>query len=661
MTLLKKILIANRGEIACRIIKTAHRMGIECVAVYSEADRNALHVQMADQAAYIGPSPASQSYLLGELIVAAALETGADAIHPGYGFLSENPDFVDQTEAAGLIFIGPSADAMRKMGLKDAAKKLMQQAGVPVVPGYHGSNQQADFLAAQAEKTGFPVLIKARAGGGGKGMRQVNQAKEFYEALASAQREGQASFGDPGVLIEKLVASPRHIEVQIFGDNHGNVIHLFERDCSLQRRHQKVIEEAPAPGMSSKMRAAMTNAAVKAAKAINYSGAGTIEFIVDGALPLSPERFWFMEMNTRLQVEHPVTEAISGHDLVEWQIRVAAGEQLPETQQMQKINGHAFEARLYAEDPANGFAPSTGSLAYLRFGAGRKDSGVVEGDQISPFYDPMIAKLITHAPTRAGALAKLRAGLAATHIAGVKTNLAFLGALSSDKDFSDGNVDTGLIGRKIDALTSPGEPDGFIIVCAAIMALNLDLDGPYTGWRLWGEARHSLELVFNKEPLSITISFGPGRDLRLHYENRELVFADISRTADKISARINSLLLSAKAVRYPARLGMEEISVLSNGRTFVFEVPDPLAPRAADANNDDHLSAPMSGVVRIVDVKDGDIVEAGARLLVIEAMKMELALCAPRACIIDTVLCRELDAVEEGAVLVRFAEITGEK
>ncbi|MEM7216553.1 MAG: biotin carboxylase N-terminal domain-containing protein, partial [Pseudomonadota bacterium] len=385
----KKLLIANRGEIACRVMRTATRMGVETVAVYSDADREAQHRFMADEAVHIGPAPVAESYLRGDRIIEAALETGADAIHPGYGFLSENPDFVEAVEKAGLTFVGPSADAIRAMGLKDAAKQLMEKAGVPIVPGYHGDMQDAQFLASKANEIGYPVLIKARAGGGGKGMRKVEDPKDFSAALAGAQSEGEASFGDGHVLIEKYITAPRHIEIQVFGDNHGNVVHLFERDCSLQRRHQKVIEEAPAPGMTEEMRSAMGEAAVKAAKAIHYSGAGTVEFIVDGSQGLDPDCFWFMEMNTRLQVEHPVTEAITGVDLVEWQLRVADDEYLPKFQDELSINGHSFEARLYAEDVPKGFLPATGTLEYLEFSdAARNDSGVVEGDTITPFYDP---------------------------------------------------------------------------------------------------------------------------------------------------------------------------------------------------------------------------------------------------------------------------------
>ena len=414
----RKILIANRGEIAVRVMRTARRMGVQTVAVYSDADAKALHVGMADEAVHIGPSPVGESYLRGERIIAAALSSGAEAIHPGYGFLSENPDFVDQVVAAGLVFIGPSAASIRAMGLKDAAKVLMEKAGVPVVPGYHGEGQGQELLAAKAREIGYPVLIKARAGGGGKGMRRVDHPDDFADALAGARREAKSAFGDDHVLIEKYVEKPRHIEVQVFGDNFGKAVHLFERDCSAQRRHQKVIEEAPAPGMTGEMRSAMTGAAVTAARAIGYSGAGTIEFIVDASAGLSPDRFWFMEMNTRLQVEHPVTEMISGVDLVEWQLRVAAGEPLPKTQEEIRLDGHAFEARLYAEDATKGFLPATGTLHHLKFPETalrrerelRVETGVRAGDSISPYYDPMIAKLVSHGPDRASALAALVIG-----------------------------------------------------------------------------------------------------------------------------------------------------------------------------------------------------------------------------------------------------------
>src|SRR6056297_2423338 len=446
------ILIANRGEIACRIIETARKMGVRSVAVFSDADAGARHVAMADEAVHIGAPAPKDSYLKGDVIIAAAQATGAEAIHPGYGFLSENPDFVDAVKAAGLVFIGPSAKAIRAMGLKDAAKALMEQAGVPVVPGYHGDNQDPEHLSGAADAIGYPVLIKAVAGGGGKGMRLVTRPEEFNEALDSARSEAKTAFGNDAVLIEKYIQKPRHIEVQVFGDGE-TAVHLFERDCSLQRRHQKVIEEAPAPGMTDDMRAAMGQAAVRAAEAIGYAGSGTVEFIVDGSRGLRPDEFWFMEMNTRLQVEHPVTEAITGVDLVEWQLRVASGGALPMQQEDLAISGHAFEARLYAEDVPKGFLPATGRLTHLRFAEGaRADTGVRAGDEISPHYDPMIAKLITHGATRAGALRRLSAALRDCEVAGTVTNLAFLGALVGHEGFAAGDVDTDLIARDLERL-----------------------------------------------------------------------------------------------------------------------------------------------------------------------------------------------------------------
>ncbi|MDP2084622.1 MAG: biotin carboxylase N-terminal domain-containing protein, partial [Gemmobacter sp.] len=461
-----KILIANRGEIACRVIDTARRLGVATVAVYSDADAGARHVAMADEAVHIGGPAPADSYLRGDRIIAAAQATGAQGIHPGYGFLSENPDFVEAVEAAGLTFIGPSASAIRAMGLKDAAKRLMQAAGVPVVPGYHGENQDAEHLAGAADAIGYPVLIKAVAGGGGKGMRKVARPQDFAAALESAMGEARTAFGNPAVLVEKYVEKPRHIEVQVFGDG-TRALHLFERDCSLQRRHQKVIEEAPAPGMPPEMRAAMGAAAVRAAEAIGYKGAGTIEFIVDSAQGLRPDGFWFMEMNTRLQVEHPVTEAITGVDLVEWQLRVASGESLPCAQGDLSITGHAFEARLYAEDVPAGFLPATGRLDHLVFPPGvRADSGVRPGDTISPWYDPMIAKVIVHGPTRAAALQRLSDALARTQVAGSVTNLAFLGALARHPGFAAGDVDTGLIERDLPALLAQAEPRAEVTVAA---------------------------------------------------------------------------------------------------------------------------------------------------------------------------------------------------
>ena len=452
----RKILIANRGEIAVRIAKTARRMGIETVAVYSDADRRAWHVEAADEAYCIGPAPAAQSYLNVAAILAAARQSGAEAIHPGYGFLSENADFADAVEAAGIVFIGPPAAAIRAMGLKDAAKALMEKAGVPVVPGYHGNDQAIGHLAGEAARIGYPVMIKASAGGGGKGMRRVETPAEFHAALEGAKREAISAFGDDRVLIEKYLPKPRHIEIQVFADSHGNTVHLFERDCSLQRRHQKVIEETPAPGMTEDMRRTMGAVAVKAAEAVGYRGAGTVEFIADVSEGLREDRFYFMEMNTRLQVEHPVTEMITGQDLVEWQLRIASGEALPLTQDQLSIDGHAMEARLYSEDPSKDFLPQTGKLARLRFGDARIDAGVREGDTITPYYDPMIAKVIVHAATRASALERLGKALAGTQIAGCRTNGAFLHRLSRLPEFTSGDVDTGLIARNMDRLTGTG-------------------------------------------------------------------------------------------------------------------------------------------------------------------------------------------------------------
>ncbi len=452
----QKILIANRGEIARRIIRTCKRMGVQTVAVYSEADRHAAFVDEADQAVLIGPAAASDSYLRGDRIVAAARETGAQAIHPGYGFLSENAEFAQACETAGLVFIGPRPDAIRAMALKGAAKALMTEAGVPVTPGYHGDEQSADYLAAEAAKIGFPVLIKAVAGGGGKGMRRVDDPAEFADALISAQREGLSAFGEPKVLIEKYIEVPRHIEIQVFADSHGHVVHLFERDCSLQRRHQKVIEEAPAPGLPESLRQQMAQAAVRAAQAIHYHGAGTIEFIVDVSKGIANAPYYFMEMNTRLQVEHPVTEAITGLDLVEWQLRVAAGEPLPKTQDELAIHGHAIEARLYAEDPQNDFLPATGQLERLRFPeTARIETGVLEGDEVSVFYDPMIAKIVVWGKDRPAALAKMREALIATQLRGLATNLSFLRRTVSDDAFKAAEIDTGFIGRHLERLIVP--------------------------------------------------------------------------------------------------------------------------------------------------------------------------------------------------------------
>ncbi|MHA6345426.1 acetyl/propionyl/methylcrotonyl-CoA carboxylase subunit alpha [Roseivivax sp. CAU 1761] len=658
----QKILIANRGEIACRVIATARRLGIRTVAVYSDADAGARHVAMADEAVHVGPPAVAESYLQADRIIAAARATGAEAIHPGYGFLSENPDFVEKVEAAGLVFVGPPASAIRAMGLKDAAKALMEEAGVPVVPGYHGDRQEPDFLAERAEEIGYPVLIKARAGGGGKGMRLVERAGDFAEALASAQREAQAAFGDPACLIEKFVTQPRHIEIQVFGDAHGNAIHLFERDCSLQRRHQKVIEEAPAPDMPEEVRAAMGQAAVDAAKAIGYRGAGTVEFIVDGSGPLRTDGFWFMEMNTRLQVEHPVSEAITGLDFVELQLRVAAGEPLPVAQDNLRIDGWAFEARLYAEDVPKGFLPATGRLDHLAFpegaefsrGAVRIDSGVRPGDEISPFYDPMIAKVIVHGPTRTAALNRLTRALEACRVTGSVTNLDFLVALSRHRGFRAGEVDTGLIGRDLDTLVSAEGPGEDLVAVAAVAALGLlsprDAADPWdalAGWRHWtADALHALlESEAGRIERSVTLR-GHG-----HYT---VAGPEGTTELSLRPAPEGGVILESHGRR--RRIDVVEeahrVSVFAEGRSASWRLPDPLADAAAEEAGGDQVAAPMPGLVRMLSAAPGQSVEAGAALVVLEAMKMEHTLRAPRDGVVAEIMVAEGDQVSDGAVLL---------
>src|SRR6056297_205062 len=642
----ERILVANRGEIACRVMRTAQEMGVEVVAVFSDADCGAAHVAMADRAVHIGGSAPSESYLKGEAIIAAALETGAEAIHPGYGFLSENPDFVEAVEAAGLVFIGPSADAIRAMGLKDAAKKLMEEAGVPVVPGYHGSNQDPEHLAGAADTIGYPVLIKAVAGGGGKGMRLVERPQDFVDALESARSEARTAFGNADVLIEKFVEKPRHIEVQVFGDG-TRAVHLFERDCSLQRRDQKVIEEAPAPGMTEAMRAAMGQAAVRAAEAIGYSGAGTVEFIVDGSDGLRPDRFWFMEMNTRLQVEHPVTEAIARVDLVEWQLRVAAGEGVPARQEDLSITGHAFEARLYAEDVPKGFLPATGTLTHLAFPDGvRADSGIRAGDAISPFYDPMIAKLIVRGATREAALAKLRAALAGTEVAGSVTNLAFLRRLATHRGFGAGDVDTGLIDRNLDTLAADPAPDSRVQALAALGALGLHRDAaPLQGFHLWAPLVRTARVVFGEDEIAATIgTLGPGV--------YDVQIAEVRHRVARTRAgwSVGGERVPARVVRHAAGVSV----FWSDG--FHFAIPDPLARGAAAAVGADVIEAPMPGLVKAVFVCAGEAVTAGQRLAILEAMKMEHTLTAWRDGTIAEVLAEAGAQVEAGAALVRLEE-----
>ena len=635
-----KILIANRGEIACRVIRTARALGVKTVAVYSDADANAMHVAMADEAVRLGPAPVADSYLRGDLIIEAAVKTGAQGIHPGYGFLSENPDFVEAVEKAGLTFIGPSATSIRAMGLKDAAKALMEKANVPVVPGYHGADQSPDFLAQQAEEIGYPVLIKAVAGGGGKGMRRVDDATHFAEALASAQAEARTAFGNADVLIEKYILSPRHIEVQVFGDG-TSAVHLFERDCSLQRRHQKVIEEAPAPGMTPDLRDRMGAAAVKAAEAISYSGAGTVEFIVDG----TTMDFWFMEMNTRLQVEHPVTEAITGVDLVEWQLRVASGEPLPMAQSDLTITGHAFEARLYAEDVPAGFLPATGRIAHLQFAEGvRADSGVRAGDTITPWYDPMIAKLIVHGADRDTALRQLARACAETEVAGTVTNLGFLGALARHEGFSAGEVDTGLIERDLDALTYRAAPTAETIALSALIAMRLDANpAPQTGFTLWAPVPQTITLLVEGEEIEVNVT-------TFSADRFEVAVGDTTVAVRRSSG---GLRLNDQAAPNYVKHG-NHITVFADPVVEI-TIPDPLDRGGAESASDVILS-PMPGLLRAMEVTAGQTVKAGDRLAVLEAMKMEHILRAPRDGVIATVGATAGSQVEAGTLLIALEE-----
>ena len=617
--MIQSLLIANRGEIARRIIRTARRLGIRTIAVHSDVDTGMPSVREADAAVCIGPAPARESYLVQDRILAAARETGAAAIHPGYGFLSENAEFAEGVQAAGLVWVGAPPHSIRAMGLKDAAKALMQRAGVPVTPGYLGEDQAPERLQAEADAIGYPVLIKAVAGGGGKGMRKVDMAAGFAELLLSCQREAAASFGDDRVLIEKYILSPRHIEVQVFGDTHGNVVHLFERDCSLQRRHQKVIEEAPAPGMDAATRAAICQAAVKAAQAVDYVGAGTIEFIADASAGLRTDRIWFMEMNTRLQVEHPVTEAITGQDLVEWQLRVASGEPLPRAQDALAIDGWAMEARIYAENPATGFLPSTGRLDRLRFPAGvRIDSGVEEGGEVSPFYDPMIAKLIVHAASRREAAARLAQAAGGVEAWPVRTNAAFLASAAAHPDFTGGRIDTGFIERHLDALVAGTEPSEAIRQAAARAMLPTDARDP------WGAGS------------GFRVNAAPCRLIELEIAGKPcLVEVDGSAAAGRVE-----------------RVGGERILFLG-GEAWPFGPPR-VDHAGGGAVGDGAILAPMPGRVIAVAVEEGATVTKGQRLVVLEAMMMEQALLAPFAGVGAELTASAGAQVAEGVLLARI-------
>ena len=659
-----KILIANRGEIACRVIKTARRMGIRTVAVYSEADAGARHVRLADEAVCIGAPPPRESYLVVDKIIGAALATGAQAVHPGYGFLSENEEFAEACANNGIVFIGPPVTAIRAMGSKSESKKLMEKAGVPLTPGYHGDNQEPDFLRQQADRIGYPVLIKASAGGGGKGMRGVNRSEEFLDALASCKREAASSFGDEHVLIETYVQRPRHIEIQVFGDSHGNCVYLFERDCSVQRRHQKVLEEAPAPGMPPARRAAMGKAAVDAARAVGYVGAGTVEFIAnqDGS-------FYFMEMNTRLQVEHPVTEMITGLDLVEWQLKVAAGETLPLRQEQLVIRGHALEARIYAEDPEKGFLPSVGRLIHLAPPPEtlhvRVDTGVEQDDEISPHYDPMIAKLIVWDESRERALARMLQALADYRVVGVSNNIGFLSRLVACPAFAQADLDTGLIERERAFLFPEGaEPPAEAWLVAALAELIRDQQyaaaeaiaskDPYSpwhardGWRVNGNARREIKLRSADIEKVVTAGYAEDRfslDFEGHTSTAAGRFTGSSELrVDLGGRRINVTVVSANEKRH----------VFIDGVSFIFAAIDPLFHAGSGGGAEGGLTAPMPGKVIALIAEAGATVDKGAPLLVLEAMKMEHTIAAPVAGTVKAFRFNVGEQVSDGAELVEF-------
>jgi len=657
--LLSSVLIANRGEIARRIIRTARELGVRTIAVYSEADAEAPFVMEADVAILIGPAPARESYLVPEKILAAARQTGAEAIHPGYGFLSENADFAQAVIDAGLVWIGPPPSAIRAMGLKDAAKKLMIQAGVPTTPGYLGEDQSVERLAAEAAKIGFPVLIKAVAGGGGKGMRKVDNPADFAALLASCQREASASFGDDRVLLEKYVTRPRHIEVQVFGDTHGNVVHLFERDCSLQRRHQKVIEEAPAPGMDEATRAAVCGAAVKAAQAVGYVGAGTVEFIADASEGLRADRIWFMEMNTRLQVEHPVTEMVTGQDLVEWQLLVASGEPLPLEQDEITLDGWAMEARLYAENPATGFLPSTGPLTHFRLPEGdvRVDSAVEEGGEVTPFYDPMIAKLIAHGVDREDAAARLAEACRLVEVWPVKTNAAFLARCASDPDFVDGAVDTGFIEARLEGLTAREFSDAPTL--AAIgqrLEAFMEADQPRADvWasapsRLLGfrmnapRAAMTLPLAVDGKPVPLRVALAGGAlSGRMGDDWSWDITVEDGRALDDVDV-------------LPGTFGGAPLYVFEGGdvREFDFTYQ---GGGAHAATSDGAILSPMPGKIVSVAVEAGQTVVKGQTLLTLEAMKMEHALAAPFDGVVAELSATAGGQVSEGVVLAKLEPV----
>lgn len=662
--MIQTLLIANRGEIARRVIRTAQRMGIRCVAVYSEADAAAPHVREADEAVLLGPAPASESYLLGEKIIAAAKQTGADAIHPGYGFLSENAEFAEACAANDIIFVGPSAASIRAMGLKDQAKKLMEGAGVAVTPGYHGEDQNPDVLKAAADAIGYPVLIKAVAGGGGKGMRKVDAAADFAASLDSCKREALKSFSDDRVLIEKFITNPRHIEVQVFGDSRGRVIHLYERDCSLQRRHQKVIEEAPAPGMTPQVRTAMCSAAINAAKAVDYVGAGTVEFIVDGSGALREDGFYFMEMNTRLQVEHPVTEMVTGLDLVELQLKVAAGGSVPQ-QDAIRLSGHSMEARLYAEDPVQGFLPSTGPLDRLNLpaedGVVRVDTGVEEGGEVSLFYDPMIAKIITFGDTRTDAAQSLAEAIDELTVYPVKTNAGFLRRAALHPEFLAAELRTGFIEQHLDALIPPAISPvlaGFACIAALdgrpFIQADEDPFGFGDGWRLNSASRLQMRFDVGDDGVTVAMHAEDG-DAHLDVAGSQLRLAAVTPQLHDETGWIAATLDGEEHLADIERMD-GGVLVSSRGETTFFAYPHPeTAADAAEAGG--VVKAPMPGKVLAVNVAAGAEVAKGDALLVLEAMKMEHALAAPRDGVVGNVSVAVGDQVAEGDILVALEDV----
>ena len=665
----KSLLIANRGEIARRIARTARSMGVRVIAVYSDEDADAPHVLEADEAVRIGPAAPRESYLNVEVILDAARQTGAEAIHPGYGFLSENAEFAEACQKAGIVFVGPPPSAIRAMGRKDEAKKIMDEAGVPITPGYMGDDQSDDRLAKEAESIGYPLLIKAVSGGGGKGMRRVNETSEFQPALEAARREASSAFGDDRVLLEKFIENPRHVEVQIFGDGQGNAIHLFERDCSLQRRHQKVIEEAPAPAMPPHVRTAICAAAVDAAKAVGYENAGTVEFIADGSGDLREDGFWFMEMNTRLQVEHPVTEMVTGMDLVELQLQVAAGGSVPPQDEI-RLNGHAMEARLYAEDPSTGFLPSTGDLDWLRLPEAddvRVDSGVEEGGKVSIHYDPMIAKIIVHGPNREAAVARLTEAVEAVEVLGVKTNAGFLARTLRRPEFMRGAVDTGFIAQHIDALSDTGRQ----IEAAAPIAAALSLDireeralgravaagednSPWSrmdGFRVNLRPRLGVSFLIDGERREIPVTASGDGYFWRHGEDETPIWID--RDEEWFEGQVGDETVQGRVLETE-----EGLILLYRGESLRFVSPRAKVEDAAEAEG--QIEAPMPGKVLEVRVKEGDSVTKGQTLVILEAMKMEQSLTAPRDGIVESISAEAGEQVSEGQILVALAEETEE-